>query len=230
MHNVGRIGRLARDMDLRPSFDRPALFQREAGFFFLVRDSSTTCLTCQTHVPYANRDMETWKEFEANELTHSAAHHLLAIYAVGSKYGGWARVSDIARQLDVTRGSVSINLRALKKRGWVKTDEHHMVALSPEGTKIVQVILAKRVVVKAFLVNVLGVPEPKAEIDSCKVEHLLSDESGHRLVRFMRFLSSDPITKKVLTRFRTFECECPDSRACAVCQGRCLMDELDRAI
>src|SRR5262249_22511451 len=176
------------------------------------------------------RDMETWKEFEANELTHSAAHHLLAIYAVGSKYGGWARGSPIARPLDVTRGSVSLNPPPPNKRGWVHTHPHHIAGLSPEGTKIVQVILAKRVVVKAFLVNVLGVPEPKAEIDSCKVEHLLSDESGHRLVRFMRFLSSDPITKKVLTRFRTFECECPDSRACAVCQGRCLMDEVDRAI
>jgi DtxR family transcriptional regulator, Mn-dependent transcriptional regulator len=174
--------------------------------------------------------METWKEFEANELTHSAAHHLLAIHEVGSKYGGWARVSDIARKLDITRGSVSINLRALKKRGWVKTDEHHMVALSPAGTKRVHVILAKRVVMKAFLVNVLGVPEPQAEIDSCKVEHLLSDESGHRLVQFMRFLSSDPSTKKLLTRFRTFDRACPDSRACDVCQGRCLMDELDRAI
>jgi Mn-dependent DtxR family transcriptional regulator len=174
--------------------------------------------------------METWKEFEANELTHSAAHHLLAIYAVGSKYGGWARVSDIARQLDITRGSVSINLRALKKRGWVKTDEHHMVALSAKGTTIVQVILAKRVVVKAFLVNVLGVPETQAEIDSCKVEHLLSDESGHRLVQFMRFLSSDATTKNVVTRFREFERDCPDSRACDVCQGRCLLDELDRAI
>jgi len=174
--------------------------------------------------------METWKEFEANELTHSAAHHLLAIHDVGSKYGGWARVSDIARKLDITRGSVSINLRALKKRGWVMTDEHHMVALSPAGTKSVHVILAKRAVMKAFLVNVLGVPEPQAEIDSCKVEHLLSDESGHRLVQFMRFLSCDPSRKKLLARFRTFDRECPDSRACDVCQGRCLMDELDRAI
>ena len=174
--------------------------------------------------------METWKEFEANELTHSAAHHLLAIHDVGSKYGGWARVSDIARKLDITRGSVSINLRALKKRGLVKTDEHHMVALSPEGTKSVHVILAKRVVMKAFLVNVLGVPEAEAEIDSCKVEHLLSDESGHRLVQFMRFLSCDPSWKKLLTRFRRFDLACPDSRACDVCQGRCLMDELDRAI
>ena len=153
--------------------------------------------------------METWKQFEANELTHSAAHHLLAIHAVGSKYGGWARVSDIARQLDVTRGSVSINLRALKKRGWVKTDEHHMVALSPAGTKIVQVILAKRVVVKAFLVNVLGVPEPQAEIDSCKVEHLLSDESGHRLVQFMRFFSSDLMKKKCSRDFEPSNANAP---------------------
>ena len=174
--------------------------------------------------------METWKEFEANELTHSAAHHLLAIYEVGSKYGGWARVSDIARRLDITRGSVSINLRALKKRSWVRTDEHHMVALSREGTKIVQVILAKRVVVKGFLVSVLGVPESQAEIDSCKVEHLLSDESGHRLVQFMRFLSTDSATKKMLARFRTSECGCPDRRNCDVCRGRCLMDGLDRAI
>ena len=116
------------------------------------------------------------------------------------------------------------------KRGLVKTDEHHMVALSPEGTKSVHVILAKRVVMKAFLVNVLGVPEAEAEIDSCKVEHLLSDESGHRLVQFMRFLSCDPSWKKLLTRFRRFDLACPDSRACDVCQGRCLMDELDRAI
>jgi hypothetical protein len=32
--------------------------------------------------------MDTWKEFEANELTHSAAHHLLAINDVGAPYGG----------------------------------------------------------------------------------------------------------------------------------------------
>lgn len=171
--------------------------------------------------------METWKEFDANELTHSAAHHLLAIHEVGSKYGGWARVSDIARKLDITRGSVSINLRALKKRGWVKSEEHHMVALSPEGTKAVQAILAKRAVVKAFLEQVLGVPAAQADIDSCKVEHLLSDETGHRLVQFMRFVTSDD---PILARFRKFERECPESRTCAVCEGRCLMDELDRAI
>ncbi len=174
--------------------------------------------------------METWKEFEANELTHSAAHHLLGVYEVGLEYGGWARVSDVARHLGITRGSVSINLRALKKRGWVDTDKHHMVKLSPKGQKAVQAVMAKKAVVKAFLCNVLNVPEPQAEIDSCKVEHLISQPTGEQLVHFMRFLvSEDPLAKQVLSRFRDFHDHCPESRTCDVCHGHCLIEELQHA-
>ena len=175
--------------------------------------------------------METWKEFEANELTHSAAHHLLAIHEVGAEYGGWARVSDIARRLDITRGSVSINLRTLKKRGWVKTGEHHLVALSPKGLRAVQAIIAKRVVVKAFLTTILGTPDAQAEIDSCKIEHLISHATGERLTQFMRFMTSgDRAAADLLARFRRFEQKCPDSGSCDVCQGHCLIHELGHAV
>ncbi len=175
--------------------------------------------------------METWKEFEANELSHSAAHHLLAIYEVGLKYGGWARVSDIARALDITRGSVSINLRALKKRGWIETGEHHMVKLSAKGQTAAQSVMAKRVVVKAFLSDVLGTPDPQADIDSCKIEHLISHSTGRRLVHFVQFLTSgDPVATELLERFRRLHSECPDERTCDVCKGHCLVDELERAI
>ena len=175
--------------------------------------------------------MDTWKEFEANELTHSAAHHLLAIYQVGLAYGGWARVSDIARQLNITRGSVSINLRALKKRAWVETDEHHLVKLTPKGLKVVRSVMAKRVVLKAFLSDVLGLSDSQAEIDSCKIEHLISQSTGQRLAQFLRFLTSDAqATKGLIARFHRFHGECPESRTCDVCKGHCLMDELKRAI
>src|SRR5436190_1570850 len=60
--------------------------------------------------------METWKEFDANEVTHSVVHHLMTIHELGQQYGGWARVSDIARHLSITRGSVSINLRTNQPR------------------------------------------------------------------------------------------------------------------
>lgn len=174
--------------------------------------------------------MEIWKEFEANELTHSAAHHLLAIHELGVEYGGWARVTDIARQLNITRGSVSITLGALKKRGLVETDEHHMVKLSPEGQRSVQTVLAKKAVVKAFLRQVLDVPEQQAEIDSCKIEHLISRPTGEQLVHFMRFMiSEDPLAQEVLQRFRNFQDECPESKTCDVCRGHCLIEQLQHA-
>jgi DtxR family transcriptional regulator, Mn-dependent transcriptional regulator len=175
--------------------------------------------------------MDTWKEFEANELTHSAAHHLLAIYQVGVAYGGWARVSDIARQLNITRGSVSINLRALKKRGWVQTDAHHLVKLTPKGLTAARSVMAKRVILKTFLSDVLGIPDAQAEIDSCKVEHLISHATGQRLAQFLRFVASDaPATKDFVGRFRRFRGGCPKNRTCDMCKGQCLMDELKRAI
>jgi Mn-dependent DtxR family transcriptional regulator len=175
--------------------------------------------------------MDTWKEFEANELTHSAAHHLLAIEQVGVAYGGWARVSDIARQLNITRGSVSINLRALKKREWVQTDAHRLVKLTPKGAKAVRSVIAKRLVLKAFLSDVLGIPEPEAEIDSCKIEHLISQSTGQRLAQFLRFLTSgDGSGRSLVRRFRRSHSECPLSRTCDLCQGHCVMDELKRAI
>jgi DtxR family transcriptional regulator, Mn-dependent transcriptional regulator len=174
--------------------------------------------------------MDTWKEFEANELTHSGAHHLLAIYEVGAAYGGWARVSDIARRLNITRGSVSINLRTLKKRGWVETDEHRLVKLSPKGLKVVHSVMAKRVIVKTFLSSVLGIPESQAEIDSCKIEHLISHSTGERLVRFLQFLTSGaPVSRQLVKQFRVFQAACPANRTCDVCKGHCLIDELKYA-
>jgi DtxR family Mn-dependent transcriptional regulator len=174
--------------------------------------------------------MDTWKEFEANELTHSAAHHLLAIHEVGAPYGGWARVSDIARRLNITRGSVSINLRTLKKRGWVETDEHRLVKLSPKGLEVVHSVMAKRLIVKTFLGDVLGIPEAQAEIDSCKIEHLISHSTGERLVQFLQFLNSgSPASRQLLKQFRSSRALCPKSRTCDVCKGQCLIDELKYA-
>ena len=130
--------------------------------------------------------METWKHFEANRLTHSAAHHLCAIHEVGAKAGGWARVTDIAGILGVTRGTVSINLRALKAHGLVLADDRRMVRLSPRGHALVHEVRAKKAVLKSFLTGVLGLNERQAEVDSCKIEHLLSHATATRLAHWLK--------------------------------------------
>ncbi len=174
--------------------------------------------------------METWKEFDANEVTHSVAHHLLAIHELGQEYGGWARVSDIARQLDITRGSVSINLRNIKTRGLVVEDDRRQVKLSAKGLRIAHGLMAKKAVMKAFMRQVLGIAEDEADMDSCKIEHLLGDLTTERLVHLLRFLlSDDPAAVDAMKRFRQFEKDCPESKTCPICNGQCLIEELAAA-
>jgi DtxR family Mn-dependent transcriptional regulator len=160
--------------------------------------------------------MVVWKEFDENEVTHSAAHHLMAIDEVGRNYGGWARVSDIARHLNITRGSVSINLRSLAARGLIEQDEHHMVRLTEQGLQIVQGIHANKTVLHAFFRDVLGLSDEQADVDSCKIEHLISNQTARQLARLIHFLNAP--NADTAERFKKFKDRCHDPKTCPICK------------
>ena len=138
-----------------------------------------------------------WKEFSDNFITHSAAHHLLAILELSTKQG-YARVSDVARYLDITTGSVSTNLKALKEKKLVLEDDNRFVSLSEEGKSFAHAILMRRQLLRRLFSDVLGVDHKQAQIDSCKMEHLLSAETTSKLAKFMLGGSDLDVSKKVL--------------------------------
>ncbi|MDP6041871.1 MAG: metal-dependent transcriptional regulator [Candidatus Latescibacteria bacterium] len=144
---------------------------------------------------------DVWKEFDSNEISHSVAHHLAAIHELMGDQG-YARVSDVARALEITRGSASLTLKALKERGLVEEDHNKFLKLSDNGRQIVDSILAKRAIVRKFLSDVLKLDAHQAEVDACKVEHLLSMRTGEQLLQFVQFLlSNDPVAKQFLAEF-----------------------------
>ena len=133
---------------------------------------------------------DTWKEFEHNPVSHSVAHHVVAIANLREKQG-YARVSDVAKVLNITRGSASLTLKSLKQKGLVLEDENRFLLLSDGGQFIADSVRGKRLVMRKFFSEVLGVPADQAEVDTCKVEHLVSEDAAHRLAMFLRFLGSD---------------------------------------
>jgi len=131
---------------------------------------------------------DVWKAFSENEITHSGAHHLLAINdLVGDR--GYARVTDVAKFLDITTGSASTNLKSLKSRGLVEEDENKFLKLAPEGKKLADAILKKRTILKQFFTDILGVSGDQAQIDACKTEHLISMETTSKMANFAKTLS-----------------------------------------
>src|ERR1700733_12705172 len=129
--------------------------------------------------------MEVWKEFSENEVTHSAAHHMLAIMELTTKRG-YARVTDVAKFLEITTGSASTNLKSLKQKGYVSEDDNRFLRLTPEGQQIASTILNRREILEQFFREVLGVSPEIAEIDACKTEHLLSLETTNRMAEFAK--------------------------------------------
>lgn len=167
---------------------------------------------------------DVWKEFESNQITHSVAHHLAAIHELTEAHG-YARVSDVARHLDITRGSASLTLKALKERNYVLEDQNKFLRLSDEGRRIVDGVLTNRAIVRKFLKDVLRVEGRQAEVDACKVEHLLSLETGERLLHFVRFLLSDAsVSRRFLRTFWEEKALCHDLEACPICEEECLMN------
>ena len=129
--------------------------------------------------------MDVWKQFNENPITHSGAHHLLAIQELFQKRG-YARVTDIARFLNITSGSASTNLKSLKLKGYVEEDDNRFLKLSDTGRLIAEAILSRRTTLIMFLTDVLGVSDSQAEIDACKTEHLLSAETTSKMQAFAK--------------------------------------------
>lgn len=164
-----------------------------------------------------------WRAFERNEITHSAAHYLLAAAAI-SKSGRAPRAADIARHLNVSRAAASLQLRNLQDHGFVEVDDHQVIHLTRAGADLVARVASKREVLRVFLDKVLGVSHATAEVDACKVEHLLSEETGAALVQLIRFLRSDrPAAREFLEEFHSLAAQCPHEGRCELCTDVCLM-------
>ncbi len=143
---------------------------------------------------------EVWKSFEASPLTHSMAHYLLAISELREERG-YARITDVARRLGVTKGSASIAIKAMREKGFVTEDENRMLFLTKPGEGAVASIVGSRSALLRFLHEVLGLDENTALEDSCKLEHLIGRLTTERLVRFTRFLVEDPDGRELIQRF-----------------------------
>ena len=145
---------------------------------------------------------QTWKEFKANEVTHSMAHYLVTLRDLHTRRG-YARVSDVAKELGVAKGTVSVQMGKLKEKGFVNEDENRHLQLSAAGDQAARQVVYNRTTLIQFLRHVLAVEPRQAEIDACKMEHLWSAPAGHRLHALVQFLlSDDPAAKSFLEKLK----------------------------
>ena len=128
---------------------------------------------------------EVWKKFNENPLTHSAAHYLMAVHVIQNRKG-YARLTDISSELNISAASASQSLKTLLNKELIKENEDKFFQLTTYGLQQIELVEKNKQLSLEFFTKILGVSFAQADTDSCKIEHLLSAETSQKLEAFLQ--------------------------------------------
>jgi DtxR family transcriptional regulator, Mn-dependent transcriptional regulator len=117
-------------------------------------------------------------------ITPSMENYLESIFELG-KEGQVVRVKDVADKMSVKMSSVTGALQNLAKNNLVHYTPYQSIILTENGEELARRVHNRHRVLTSFLIDVLGVKYDIAEIDACKLEHVLSKETMDGLLKFM---------------------------------------------
>ncbi len=165
------------------------------------------------------------RKFTAPGLSHSATHHLMAVGSLMDEHG-YARVSDIARQLNVTRGSVSVAMQALRSAGYVRQDERRFFHLTDRGSQAIASVRARHEIVERFLRDVLGLSNESAHRESCRMEYLIEGPTARRLSALLSYWNDKGLSGDFLKHATEGCSDClQQGTECPCCGLECIDDD-----
>lgn len=115
--------------------------------------------------------------------TASGQDYLEAILQLSAD--GPVRSVDIAQRLSVSRASVNRAIGVLKAHGLVTQPRYGAIALTPAGEELARGVQQRHRVLKEFLTDVLQIDPATAELDACRMEHVISAATMESLIRFL---------------------------------------------
>ena len=129
-----------------------------------------------------------------SSLSETMQMYLKAIHEIQVQKGA-ARVTDIAANLGVKKGSVSVALRSLSERELVNYAPYDVVTLTASGSAIAEELDKRYAILCDFFVSVLGIDGQTAEQEACALEHHMTSELYDRLVGFVDYYQTCATTK-----------------------------------
>lgn len=123
------------------------------------------------------------------KILESAENYLETILVLKNKNGS-VRSIDVANELGFSKPSVSVAMKQLRENGYITVSEDGSLNLTQKGMKIAENVFERHNILKKALMS-LGVDEETASVDSCKIEHHISDVSiakiKEHLQKFARY-------------------------------------------
>ena len=118
-------------------------------------------------------------------LTASLEDYLEIIYILKQNKGA-VGITDIAKAFFISKPSVNKAINTLKIKGYVVQEKYGKIELTKEGLSEAKTIYGRHTTLNRFLTEILKVDSNTAEMDACKLEHVLSKETLSKIERFLK--------------------------------------------
>lgn len=116
-------------------------------------------------------------------IKESAENYLESIYML-KEQNGFVRSIDIANDLGVSKPSVSVAMKNFREEGYITVDTDGYIYLTEKGLDIAKRVYERHEIIASAL-EALGVSRQTALDDSCKIEHVISEESFLKIKEFL---------------------------------------------
>ena len=113
---------------------------------------------------------------------------------------GYARVSDMAASLGLSRSAVSNMVRRLAKRGFVNYEKYRGFTLTPEGRAVANHVKVRHETLTELL-QLLGLSTETVEQEVEVIEHHLKPETLRVFSRLVRFWHEHPQHLETFLRY-----------------------------
>jgi Mn-dependent DtxR family transcriptional regulator len=110
-----------------------------------------------------------------DKLTVIMQNYLETIYELSPNNLG-VRITDLATKMNVTKATANSAVKSLKDEGLINFEKYQSIYLTELGLKVALHYMDVHKTIKLFLVSSLGIDECIADIDACKIEHIINPE------------------------------------------------------
>ncbi len=117
-------------------------------------------------------------------LTASLEDYLEVIYILG-KNSSAVGITDIAQSLGVSKPGVNKAINILKNEGLISQEKYGKINITLKGKNFAEAIYRKHQILSKFLTEILQVNPKTAEVDACKIEHILSHETIEKMEKYL---------------------------------------------
>ena len=118
-------------------------------------------------------------------MQESGENYLETILILREK-NGTVRSIDIANQLGYAKPSVSRAVKLLEKNGLIVMEHNGELVLTAKGLEMANAIYERHKIISKFFVDILGVDKTSADMDACRIEHVISETSFNKIKEFIK--------------------------------------------